>query len=49
MDELSELLAHRRIPGEYLSKKMETMQQLEDEIKAEPTIHQVKPQLYRRV
>lgn len=41
MDELSELLAHRRIPGEYLSKKMETMQQLEDEIKAEPTIHQV--------
>ncbi|CAG2197568.1 unnamed protein product [Mytilus edulis] len=41
MDKLSELLAHRRIPGEYLTKKIETLQQLDDEIHSEPTVHQL--------
>jgi hypothetical protein len=42
MEKLSELLAHRRIPGEYLTKKIEALQQLDCEIQAEPTVQQVK-------
>ncbi|XP_033739702.1 LOW QUALITY PROTEIN: uncharacterized protein LOC117327001 [Pecten maximus] len=40
MNDLSSLLANRRIPGEQLSKKME-VHQLDCEIHAEPTVEQI--------
>lgn len=40
MQNLSELLANRRLPGEVLSQKLEALQH-DCEIHAEPTVEQV--------